>query len=74
MRNGGDTEELDITDLVTTQKEISDKQDEYMDQMFDKLNDLESKLSQMDQIFKRLMISKLRLRSTEKSHLKKNYN
>lgn len=50
----GDTEELDITDLVTKQNEISDKQDEYMDSMFDKLNDLEGKLSQMDQIFTKI--------------------
>ena len=51
---GGDTEELEITDLVNKQNEISDKQDEYMDSMFDKLNDLESKLSQMDQIFSKI--------------------
>lgn len=51
---GGDTEELDITDLVTKQNEISDKQDEYMDTMFEKLADLESKLSQMDQIFSKI--------------------
>ena len=51
---GGDTEELEITDLVNKQNEISDKQDEYMDSMFDKLNDLESKLSQMDQILTKI--------------------
>ncbi len=51
---GGDTEELDITDLVTKQHEISDKQDEYMESMFDKLNDSEGKLSQMDQIFTKI--------------------
>jgi hypothetical protein len=50
----GDTEELDITDLVTTQNKISDKQDEYMESMFEKLSDLESKLSQMDQIFSKI--------------------
>jgi deoxyribodipyrimidine photolyase-like uncharacterized protein len=50
----GDTEELEITDLVNKQNEISDKQDEYMDSMFDKLNDLESKLSQMDQILTKI--------------------
>ena len=49
-----DTEELDITDLVTKQNQISDKQDEYMDTMFEKLSDLESKLSQMDQIFTKI--------------------
>jgi len=51
---GGDTEELDITELVTKQNEISDKQDEYMESMFEKLADLESKLSQMDQIFSKI--------------------
>src|SRR6056300_1798107 len=51
---GGDTEELEITDLVNKQNEISDKQDEYMDSMFDKLNDLESKLSQMDTILSKI--------------------
>jgi hypothetical protein len=51
---GGDTEELDITDLVNTQNNISDKQDEYMDTMFEKLSDLEGKLSQMDQIFTKI--------------------
>ena len=51
---GGDTEELEITDLVNKQNQISDKQDEYMDSMFDKLNDLESKLSQMDQILTKI--------------------
>lgn len=51
---GGDTEELEITDLVDKQNEISDKQDEYMDSMFEKLSDLESKLSQMDQILSKI--------------------
>lgn len=50
----GGTEELDITDLVTKQTEISDKQDEYMESMFEKLSDLEGKLSQMDQIFDKI--------------------
>ena len=44
------TEELDITDLVTTQKDMSAKQEEYMDSMMDRLNDLTSKLSDMDKI------------------------
>lgn len=50
----GEAEELEITDLVNKQNEISDKQDEYMESMFEKLNDLESKLSQMDQIFDKI--------------------
>lgn len=50
----GTTEELDITDLVNTQNSIADKQDEYMETMFEKLSDLESKLSQMDQILNKI--------------------
>ena len=46
----GDTEEIDITDLVTSQQEIQAKQDEFMDSMFSKLDDLASKLENMDQI------------------------
>jgi len=48
------TEELDITDLVTTQKDISDKQDEYMETMFNKLEDLTSKLGEMDNILNKI--------------------
>ena len=48
------TEELDVTELVTTQKEISDKQDEYMETMFSKLDDLTSKLSEMDTILNKI--------------------
>ena len=48
------TEELDVTELVTTQKEISDKQDEYMETMFSKLDDLTTKLGEMDSILDRI--------------------
>lgn len=48
------TEELDITDLVTTQKDIQTKQDEYMNLMFEKLSDLETKLTSMDAIFDKI--------------------
>lgn len=48
------TEELDVTELVTTQKDISDKQDEYMDTMFSKLEDLTSKLGEMDTILNKI--------------------
>ena len=51
---GEGTEELDVTELVTTQKDISDKQDEYMESMFSKLEDLTSKLSQMDNILQKI--------------------
>ena len=66
----GGTEELDITDLVTTQKDISNKQDEYMDTMFGKLDDLTSKLAEMDSILDRInqletKIEKYRQKSPE---------
>jgi len=48
------TEELDITDLVTTQKDMSAKQEEYMETMMDRLNDLTSKLQDMDQILQKI--------------------
>lgn len=48
------TEELDITDLVSTQKDIQSKQDEYMSTMFEKLEDLTSKLEAMDSIFEKI--------------------
>src|SRR5210317_1336702 len=48
------TEELDITDLVTTQKDMSSKQEEYMETMMDRLNDLTSKLEDMDQILQKI--------------------
>jgi hypothetical protein len=48
------TEELEITDLVTAQKDIQSKQDEYMNTMFEKLADLETKLSSMDAIFDKI--------------------
>ena len=49
-----DSEEIDITDLVTTQQEIQAKQDEFMDGIFSKLDDLESKLSHMDEIMDKI--------------------
>lgn len=50
----GETEEIDITDLVTSQKEIKDKQDEFMDNIFAKLDDLEQKLTHMDEIMNKI--------------------
>lgn len=43
-----DVEELDITDLVDTQKSIQDKQDEYFENLFSQLTSLENKLASMD--------------------------
>ena len=47
-------EEIDITDLVTTQQEIKDKQDTYMDDIFKRLDDLQSKLDNMDDIMTKI--------------------
>lgn len=51
---GGDSEELDITDLVTSQKSMESKQNEYFDNLFGQLNKLETKLTEMDKIFDKL--------------------
>jgi hypothetical protein len=50
----GDAEEIDITDLVTTQQDIKTKQEEFMNNLFTKLDDLQSKLSHMDQIMDKI--------------------
>jgi hypothetical protein len=44
------SEELEITDLVNSQKEIQTKQDDYFGQLFGQLEELTSKLSDMDKI------------------------
>jgi len=46
----GGEEELDITDLVDTQKNMAEKQEEYFDNLFSQLTNLEQKLSDMDQL------------------------
>lgn len=48
------TEELDITDLVKSQKNVEKKQEEYFDNLFKHLTDLESKLGEMDGIMNKL--------------------
>lgn len=48
------TKELDITDLVKSQKKIEDKQEQYFDNLFKHLTDLESKLGEMDNIMTKL--------------------
>jgi hypothetical protein len=48
------TEELDITDLVDSQKNIETKQEEYFQNLFSQLSNLESKLSEMDSIMNKL--------------------
>lgn len=46
----GGEETLDITDLVDTQKNMSDKQEDYFNNLFSQLSNLESKLGEMDQL------------------------
>jgi hypothetical protein len=63
-------EELEITDLVKSQKNIETKQEEYFDNLFKHLEDLESKLSNMDQIVTKLndleaKVEKYRVKSPE---------
>jgi len=48
------TEELDVTDLVNTQKNIETKQKEYFENLFGYLSNLESKLGEMDNLVNRL--------------------
>jgi hypothetical protein len=73
---GSGTEELDITELVKSQKDIQSKQEEYMSSMMAKLDDLDQKLAQMDSIFEKInslenSIEKYRPKSPEeKLHLR----
>ena len=48
------SEELEITDLVTSQKNIETKQEEYFNNLFSQLSNLEQKLSDMDQVMSKL--------------------
>lgn len=50
----GSTEELDITELVDSQKNIEQKQEEYFNNLFGQLSNLESKLKEMDGIMTKL--------------------
>lgn len=67
---GSDTEELDITDLVSSQEEIQSKQEEYFNNLFSQISNLEAKLKDMDSIVGRLnsienKIEKYRQKSPE---------
>jgi hypothetical protein len=48
------TEEMDITDLVTSQKNVEQKQEEYFKNLFTQLDGLQNKLSEMDGIVTKL--------------------
>jgi molecular chaperone GrpE (heat shock protein) len=50
----GDSEELDITELVDSQKSIEQKQEDYFENLFGQITKLESKLGEMDQIMSKL--------------------
>jgi hypothetical protein len=49
-----ETEEIDITDLIDNQKTMSDKQEEYFNNLFGQLEDLQGKLGEMDQLVQKL--------------------
>ena len=64
------TEELDVTELVNSQKKIETKQEEYFENLFGYLQNLESKLSDMDNLVNKLndiesKIEKMRPKSPE---------
>lgn len=54
MEKENGSEELDVTELVTSQKNIETKQQEYFDNLFSQLGKLENKLSEMDALMSRL--------------------
>jgi hypothetical protein len=63
-------EEIEVTDLVTSQKNIEGKQEEYFENLFKQLQDLESRLTDMDSIVNKLndieaKIEKYRVKSPE---------
>jgi hypothetical protein len=64
------TKELDITDLVTSQKNVEEKQEEYFNNLFKHLTDLETRLGEMDNIMTKLnnletKIEKIRPKSAQ---------
>jgi hypothetical protein len=50
----GETEELDITDLVDSQKTMADKQEEYFENLFGQIKKMEEKLSEMDSLVQKI--------------------
>ena len=49
-----DTKEIEVTDLVKSQKSIGEKQEEYFENLFAHLENLENKLGEMDNIMDKL--------------------
>ena len=67
---GKDNKELEITDLVKSQKNVEKKQEEYFEQLFGQLTSLEDRLGDMDNIVDKLnsleaKIEKYRTKSPE---------
>jgi hypothetical protein len=50
----GDTQELDITDLVDSQKTMADKQEEYFENLFNQIKNMEEKLAEMDNLVQKI--------------------
>jgi len=50
----GESDEVDVTELVTSQKDIASKQDQYFEQLFGQLSNLEAKLGEMDSLVQQL--------------------
>ena len=50
----GETEELDITDLVDSQKTMADKQEEYFNNLFGQIQKMEEKLAEMDNLVSKI--------------------
>lgn len=50
----GGEEEIDITDLIDSQKTMADKQEEYFNNLFSQLSTLETKLGEMDQLINKI--------------------
>lgn len=48
------SEELEITDLISAQKNIETKQEEYFENLFNQLTSLESKLGEMNSVIQKL--------------------
>ncbi len=66
----GDKKEVEVTDLVKSQKDIQTKQEEYFENLFSQLSNLESKLSHMDELMSKLdsleaKVEKYRIKSPE---------
>lgn len=82
----GGTQELDITDLVDSQKTMADKQEEYFENLFNQIKSMEEKLAEMDNLVQKIDIidakvekyrpktaqEKLELRSLDSGPFKQN--